>query len=83
VESNKLNEKPKKDWSDAVLRLCSESQHKKSLCCDKSNFKWLDQHLDAFTLEGITRDRIERIALIKEKEGANSATVNRVLARKY
>lgn len=77
---DKLREKPKKDWTDAVLRWCAESQHKKSLDGDKTNLRWLDQHLNGYSLEVITRDVIERIALLKEKEGVRPATVNRILA---
>jgi integrase len=77
---NALKEKPTKDWNDAVLRWCAESQHKRSLFSDKSKFRWLDQHLNGVLLIDITRDKIERIAQIKEKGGASPATVNRMLA---
>lgn len=79
-KTTKLKEKPSKDWNDAVLRWCVESQHKRSLRCDKSNFRWLDQHLNSFVLGAISRDVIEHIAMIKENEGASVATVNRMLA---
>jgi integrase len=77
---NALKEKPTKDWNDAVLRWCAESQHKRSLFSDKSKFRWLDQHLNGVLLIDVTRDKIERIAQIKEKGGASPATVNRMLA---
>jgi integrase len=75
-----LKEKPVKDWNDAVLRWCEESQHKRSLHCDKSNLRWLDQFLNGVLLTDVTRDRVEHIAQVKEKGGATPATVNRVLA---
>ncbi len=75
----KLKEKPTKDWADAVIRWCEESQHKKSFCCDQAKFRWLDKHLNGVLLADITRDRIEKIALIKE-ENSSPATVNRMLA---
>lgn len=75
-----LKEKPSKDWRDAVLRWCLESQHKRSLFSDKSKFRWLDKHLNGMLLNEMTRDRIERLAQLKEKEGASPATVNRMLA---
>lgn len=78
--TSKLKEKPDSDWNDAVIRWCTESQHKKSLHCDKSKFRWLDPHLNGMPLKAITRDKIEQIVLIKEKEGASPATVNRILA---
>ncbi|MCD6039214.1 MAG: Phage integrase [Gammaproteobacteria bacterium] len=77
---NTLKEKPSKDWNDAVLRWCAESQHKKSLFSDKSKFRWLDQHLSGVLLIDMTRDKIEKLAQLKEKQGASSATVNRMLA---
>ena len=77
---NTLKEKPTKDWNDAVLRWCAESQHKKSLCDDKSKFRWLDPHLSGALLTDITRDKVEQIARVKEQEGASPATVNRMLA---
>lgn len=78
--TSKLKEKPKKDWNDAVLRWCAESQHKKTLHTDKSHFRWLDEHLNGVLLSDITREVIEKIALRKEKENASPATVNRNLA---
>ncbi len=75
-----LKEKPTKDWNDAVIRWCTESQHKRSLFSDQSKFRWLDQHLNGVLLVDMTRDRIERIAQIKEESGASPATVNRMLA---
>jgi len=77
---NAMKEKPIKDWNDAVLRWCEESQHKKSLDEDKSKLRWLDQHLNGALLKDITRDRIEQIARDKEAGGATPATVNRILA---
>jgi integrase len=77
---NKLKKKPTKDWNDAVIRWCEESQHKRSLCSDQSKFKYLDQYLNGVLLKDITRDRIEWIAQVKEKGGAAPATVNRMLA---
>jgi integrase len=77
---HKLKKKPTKNWNDAVVRWCEESQHKRTLHCDKSNFRWLDSHLSGVSLTDITRDRIEKIALIKEGEGVSPATVNRMLA---
>jgi len=73
---NTLKAKPSKDWNDAAIKWCTESQHKRSLFSDKSKFRWLDQHLNGVLLVDMTRDRIERIAQIKEESGASPATVN-------
>lgn len=78
--TSKIKEKPNRDWNDAVIRWCMEAQHKKSLRCDKSNFRWLDPHLKGVPLIAINRDMIEKIARKKESEGVSPATVNRVLA---
>lgn len=75
-----LKERPNRDWNDAVIRWCMETQHKKSVRCDKSNFRWLHPHLNTVPLKSINRDLVEDIALKKESEGASPATVNRVLA---
>jgi len=77
---NKLQEKPTKDWNDAVIRWCEESQHKRSLFSDQSKFRYLDKYLSDVLLRDITRDMIERLAQGKEKGGASPATVNRMLA---
>jgi len=77
---NKLNERPKKDWNDAVIRWCKESQHKKSLRGDIIYFRWLDKRLNGTSLQAITRDVIDNIAQEKESEGVKPATVNRMLA---
>ncbi len=77
---NILKEKPTKDWNDAVIRWCDESQHKRSLDSDQSKFRYLDKYLSGVLLKDITRDSIEQIAQRKEKGGASPATVNRMLA---
>ena len=76
----KLKEKPIRDWNDATVRWCAESQHKKSFRSDQSHFRWLDKYLNHVLLADITRDMIEKIALAKENENATPATVNRTLA---
>lgn len=77
---DKLKERPKREWNDAVIRWCKESQHKKSLKSDICNFRWLDEHLNGVLLQDITRDVVERIAQIKENGCVSPATVNRMLA---
>lgn len=77
---DKLKAKPNKDWNDAVIRWSQEAQHKKSLHSDQSKFRWLHYHLDGIALSELNRDKIENLALQKEKEGVSPATVNRMLA---
>nr|WP_232051907.1 site-specific integrase [Aquicella siphonis] len=74
-----LGKKPKRKWAEAVLRWLDEMQHKRSLYDDVSHFKWLQAHLNPYTLDEITKDVIEKIARIKEAAGCKAATVNRML----
>ncbi len=75
-----LGKKPSMTWPDAVVRWLKEMQHKKSLYNDISLFKWLQKHLNKYQLSHITKDVIENLAQIKEKEEVTAATVNRMLA---
>lgn len=75
-----LDTKPEKRWIEAVLRWLTESQHKRSLNDDKVHLRWLDPHLKTLTLNEITRDVIDKLAVIKQQEGCKPATVNRMLA---
>jgi len=72
-------EKPDHAWPEAVVRWLNESQHKRSLVDDKAYLRWLDPHLSKLKLKEITRDRIDRLANLKQKEGVKPATVNRLL----
>jgi hypothetical protein len=56
-----------------------EKAHKASIKDDQLRLQWIDRHLGNLYLDQITRDVIEQIIDAKLKEGANNATVNRVL----
>lgn len=77
---SRLDEKPHYTWEEAVIRWVEESQHKRSLDDDKSQFRWLHPHLNGQHLHTLTRDKIDEIAKLKELEGVKPATVNRMLA---
>jgi len=79
-KSDKLQEKPKKTWKEAVVQWFSEMRHKRSLSTDRLHIKWLDKYLGNFYLEDITKDVLDEIARIREVEGAKPATVNRRMA---
>jgi integrase len=72
--------RPRYTWNQAVIRWLSESAHKRSLNCDRSNFRWLDPHLRDVYLAEITSVRIAAITQAKHAEGVSNASVNRVLA---
>ncbi|MCD6040246.1 MAG: putative phage integrase [Gammaproteobacteria bacterium] len=76
----KLKEKPKKTWKDAVVKWFSEMQHKRSLYDDRLHIKWLDKYLGDFYLIDITKDIVDEIARAREAEGVKPATVNRMMA---
>ncbi|MCX7125385.1 MAG: site-specific integrase [Gammaproteobacteria bacterium] len=77
---NRLGDKPKRTWMEAVVRWLNESTHKKSLHTDKDHLKWLHPHLSDKKLIDINREMIEEIANKKSATGVSDARVNRVLA---
>ncbi len=76
---DKLKEKPKKTWREAVVRWLTEMQHKRSLKDDKWLMKRLDKYLSNYYLSGITKDVVDEIAKKREATGAKPATVNRLM----
>jgi len=76
----KLGERPRRIWQDAVVRYLKETAHKATHEEDKSKLRWLDRHLANVELTNINRALIERIAEAKLAEGSSNATVNRHLA---
>ena len=76
---NKLGDRPRRTWNDAVVRWLTEQAHKASLESDKIHLRWLDMHLNSVDLTAITRERLDRIAAAKQGEGVTPATVNRVM----
>ena len=77
---DKLQEKPKKTWKEAVVRWFSEMQHKRSLDTDRLHIKWLDKYLGKFYLADINKDVLDEIAKIRDAEGVKAATVNRMMS---
>ena len=75
----KLGEKPKRTWEEAVVRWMKEKAHKASIHADKMHFRWLDQHLRGKALSSINRDMIDRLIEARQAEGITNATVNRML----
>ena len=76
---DKLGERPRRIWNDAVIRWLKEQSHKASIESDKIHLRWLDKHLSGRDLETINRSLIDRITETKLAEDVTNATVNRVL----
>lgn len=76
----RLGERPKRVWQDAVVRWLREQAHKASLRDDKRMLRWLHRFLADRDLESISRTLIETIIEAKQAEGCSNATVNRHLA---
>lgn len=77
---DKLQEKPKRSWQEAAVRWFSEMQHKRSLYDDKWHVNWLDKYFGHLCLTEITKDKIDEVAKLREKENVTPASVNRMLA---
>lgn len=76
----RLGDRPKRIWQDAVVRWLREQAHKASLRDDKRMLRWLDRSLADRQLESINRTLVEAIIEAKQAEGCSNATVNRHLA---
>ena len=75
----RLGDRPKRNWQDAVVRWLREQAHKASLRDDKRILRWLHRFLSDRDLESINRALIERIIEAKQAEGCSNATINRTL----
>jgi integrase len=77
--TQKLGVKPKRSWTEAVIRWLKESTHKATIESDKSHLRWLDRHLRGRDLELISRSLTDRLIEARLAEGVSNATVNRTL----
>ena len=73
---DKLGERPRRLWNDAVIRWLKEQSHKASIESDKIHLRWLDKHLSRRDLETINRTPINRITETKLAEDVTNAAVN-------
>jgi len=76
---SKLGERPRRQWSEAVVRWLKESDHKATLETDKMHLRWLDRFLAGWQLDEINRAHVDRITDARVAEGVSNATVNRTL----
>jgi integrase len=77
--TSKLGERPRRLWSEAVVRWLKESDHKATLGTDKMHLRWLDRFLSGWRLDEINRALVDRITDARVAEGVSNATVNRTL----
>ena len=77
---DKLLERPRRHWNDAVVRWLKETSHKATHEHDKAKLRWLDPYLNGKQLDTINRAMIDSITQAKQATGAANATVNRTLA---
>jgi integrase len=76
----RMGEKPRRTWPEAVVRWIEETSHKASHDDDLCHLRWLDPHLKGFMLDQIDRDRLRTLRATRQAEGVSNATVNRTLS---
>jgi len=79
-EQEKLGNKPRRTWNEAVVRWLEETGHKATQKGDIGTLRWLDPHLCGSYLDAITRDRVDDIKRARLADNVANATVNRTLA---
>ena len=77
---NKLGEKPRRTWQEAVIKWLTENEHKRSIETDKVHLRWLDTQLSNMYLDEISKTTLDNIKEAKRSAGVSNATVNRVLS---
>lgn len=76
---DRLGERPRRTWQEAVVRWLKESSHKATIGMDRAHLRWLDGHLGGKHLDEISRSLIDRVSDARLAEGVSHATVNRTL----
>jgi integrase len=76
----RLGDRPRRIWQDAVVRWLREQAHKATLDDDKEKLRWLDPYLAGRELDSINRTTVDAIIEAKQADGCSNATVNRTLA---
>lgn len=75
----KLGEKPRRTWDEAVVRWIREQSHKATASEDITKLRWLDRFLGGMPLDAINRAVADKVTEAKLSEGLSNATVNRTL----
>ena len=76
---NRLGEKPRRSWIEAVIRWSKESNNPASIKKNRFILNWLDNHLADLMLDEISRDMIDRLTDLRQQDGVSDTTVNRTL----
>lgn len=76
---DKLGERSRRTWNEAVVRWLKEASHKATVETDKAHLRWLDRFLGGKQLDEISRSLVDRVSDAKLAEGVSNATVNRTL----
>lgn len=76
----KLGEKPRRTWKEAVVRYLTEVAHKATIEKDRAHLRRLDCHLGRKYLDEITKDVVDYVTTERVKEKVSPASVNRLLA---
>ena len=76
---DKLGERSRRTWNEAVVRWLKESAHKATIDTDKAHLRWLDRYLGRRHLDDISRSLVDRITDARLAEGVSNATVNRTM----
>ena len=76
---DKLGERTRRTWNEAVVRWLKESGHKATLGTDKAHLRWLDRYLGGKHLDEISRSLVDLVSDTRLGEGVRNATVNRTL----
>lgn len=74
----RMGERQRRTWQEAVVRWLDETTHKASRQDDINLLRWLDAHFGALHLDEITTDRIDQA--VKARGNVAPATKNRMLA---
>jgi integrase len=76
---DRLGERPRRTWNEAVVRWLKEASHKATIGMDRAHLRWLDRYLGGKYLDEISRSLVDRISDARLAEGVRNATVNRTL----
>jgi len=74
-----LDDQPERSWQEAVIRWCSETNHKATHEIDKLHLKWIDTYLRDHLLSQINRDVSDYMTQQRLNDGVQNAKVNRML----
>ncbi len=77
--TQKLGDKPRRTWQEAVVRWVRDTDHKADHSKDIAKLRWFDDYLGHYYLDEIDRALVDRIAEAKKLE-ASPSTANRYLA---